>query len=321
MDTTIIEFDIRNKQYHNIPLDQFKVSAEPNKLYWIHCNLSAPNDLAALHEQLNLSEDVLTLCYQNDIMPKLFDSDENLTLQMACLLQNKLVDLEARFTSITMHLTDKFCFTAAKETPSALIEFTHSHQKAIRYAKTPCFIFFLIFDNIINDYANMLFNFELIVDDMDAQIRRANQYTYNDVMNIKQEVMQIKRNIIAARDMLMRLSSRNIAVISEHCRVSLSNLSSNSQMVVHESDSLRDVLNGMLDQIDNALMQKMNETMKVLTAVAAIFLPLTLITGIYGMNFEYIPELSWRYGYFWALGLILTCAIAMLIVFKIKKWF
>ena len=68
-------------------------------------------------------------------------------------------------------------------------------------------------------------------------------------------------------------------------------------------------------------MQKMNESIRILTAFASIFLPLTLITGIYGMNFRRIPELSWTYGYFYALSLIVICAGALLYLFKKMKWF
>ena len=68
-------------------------------------------------------------------------------------------------------------------------------------------------------------------------------------------------------------------------------------------------------------MQKLNQSIKVLTAISMIFLPLTLIAGIYGMNFHWIPELQWRYGYFYALALMITCAGIILIIFKNMKWF
>lgn len=133
--------------------------------------------------------------------------------------------------------------------------------------------------------------------------------------------MKVKRYTIAIREILMRITSRNILVISEQCRTSLYNLSNHCHLIVNEIDSLRDMLNGLLGQIDNQLMQNMNETMKVLTAFAAIFLPLSLITGIYGMNFYWMPELGWKYGYFGALGLIVLCALLLFLIFRKKKWF
>lgn len=321
--STIIEFDILKQTFKEVRTDDLLIDMQDkNKIYWIHCNLSEKQIFKQLATKLRLPEEVVYMCNQEDIMPQVREHDEALTVHIESLVTTEFKSTnEACFSKLIMHLTTRYCFTAANDTLPALKEFMQSYQKAIRYAKTPCFIFFLIFDNVINDYTKILFEFELLTDQMDVRVRSAHHNIYNDVMDIKQEVMKVKRNTIAARDILMRLSGRTFSVISEQCRTSLYNLSNNSHMVVHEADSLRDVLNGLLDQIDNSLMQKMNESMKVLTAVAAIFLPLTLITGIYGMNFRWMPELQWQYGYFFALGLIVLCGAGMLLLFKRMKWF
>lgn len=119
----------------------------------------------------------------------------------------------------------------------------------------------------------------------------------------------------------MRISGKKIEVISELCRKSLIDLYNHSQALTAEADSEREILKGMLDQIDNSIMHRISDTMKVLTAYATIFMPPTLITGIYGMNFHWIPELSWEYGYFYALSLILGSGLTLYLVFKRLKWF
>lgn len=320
-----IEFDLTHRTFKEVPLDELEIDLRnKKKIYWVHSNLNQQDIFKKLVNKLQLPDDVVELCNQEDTMPKLIDNDEAITTQIQGLLSTELSEEhhnETHFANLIIHLTSNFCFTAASEEIPALLEFIKSFSKAIRYAQTPCFILFLIFDNVVNEYARILFNFEVVADQMDLRVRAIHNNIYNEVMEIKQEVMKVKRYTIAAREILMRLSGRKISVISEQCRVSLYNLSNHSHMVVHEADSIRDILNGLLDQIDNTLMQKMSETMKVLTAVAAIFLPLTLITGIYGMNFRWIPELSWKYGYFWALGLIVVCGATMLYIFKKMKWF
>jgi magnesium transporter len=180
---------------------------------------------------------------------------------------------------------------------------------------------FLILDDIINDYSNILFHFERVTDQIDLDVRTSNSDAYSNVMSIKKNVMKIKRFVMAICDFLMRISGRKISVISESCRLSLANLFSHTQMIVNEADAIRDILNGILAQIDNALMTRMNETMRILTAFASIFLPMTLIAGIYGMNFHIMPELEWDYGYYYALGLMLACAGTLLFIFKRFKWF
>jgi magnesium transporter len=80
------------------------------------------------------------------------------------------------------------------------------------------------------------------------------------------------------------------------------------------------MLSGMLDMYLSSVSNRMNEVMKILTIIATIFIPLTFIAGIYGMNFRYMPELDWRLGYFAVIGLMLAIGILMVIFFRRKKW-
>ncbi|MBU1656909.1 MAG: magnesium and cobalt transport protein CorA, partial [Candidatus Omnitrophica bacterium] len=84
--------------------------------------------------------------------------------------------------------------------------------------------------------------------------------------------------------------------------------------------AFRDMAAGLLDIYLSSMSNRMNEIMKVLTMFAAIFIPLTLIAGIYGMNFKYMPELEWHWGYFAVLGLMAAIGSSLLLYFKRKKW-
>jgi len=90
--------------------------------------------------------------------------------------------------------------------------------------------------------------------------------------------------------------------------------------VIDTIESLRDMVSGMLDTYLSSISNRMNEVMKVLTIIATIFIPLTFIAGIYGMNFQYMPELGWRGGYFGVLLVMLIVCVGMGIYFKKKKW-
>lgn len=323
----IVEFDLDKRSTRLLDVAQLMVAGlDTTKLYWIHIDLSQQSVTSSAFKQiaktLQLPEKVMELCHCDDTMPKLFHADETVTLQIQCLISEDIhLNHEEKYSNLIMHLTNLYCFTASEEDVPAVREFAETYDKALKYALTPCFIFFLILDNAVNDYAKILYSFELVVEQMDLKIRAAHQNIYDEVMHVKKELMKIKRYTVAIREILMRLSGRRISVISNQCRSSLYNLFNQSQMVFHESDSVRDMLNGLLDQIDYSLMQKMNETMRVLTAFAAIFLPLSLIAGIYGMNFHYMPELQWKYGYYWALSLIVFIGGVLYCVFKYKKWF
>ena len=86
-------------------------------------------------------------------------------------------------------------------------------------------------------------------------------------------------------------------------------------------ETYRDLLAGMLDIYLSSVSNRMNEVMKVLTVIATIFIPLTFIAGVYGMNFEHMPELRWRHGYALIWGIMLAIGLGMLALFRRKRWF
>ena len=89
---------------------------------------------------------------------------------------------------------------------------------------------------------------------------------------------------------------------------------------MEHSEEVRDMLSGMLDIYLSSISNRMNAVMKVLTIIATMFIPLTFVAGVYGMNFEYMPELKWKYGYIGVWILMLVMAVAMVMYFKKKKW-
>lgn len=318
-----IEFDVKHLSVRQCSLQDLPSDfIDDNKIYWMHCDLNQQSQFEDCLAKLKLSEQVVRAYKEKKPTPILIDTDEALTIKIQCLLSSDLSKTHhARFGDLIIHLTHHFCFTASYQPLHALFELKESAPKAIKFAKTPCFILFLLLDSVVNDYSRILFNYEVVAEKLDVSVHKTHKNNYDHVMGVKQQVMKIKRHTIAIREILMRIAGKKISVISDQCQVSLSNLSNHTHMVVHESDSIRDILNGLLDQIENTLMQRLNETMRVLTAFAAIFLPLTLITGIYGMNFHWMPELDWKYGYFWALSLIILCAVLLLYIFKRRHWF
>lgn len=320
-DTIAIEFDLTHHNMKQVALEELKINTQDKtKVYWIHSNLQQVDVFNQLTNTLKLPEEVTKLCAENNLT-NLIDNDKALTLQIKCLASLELDENnEIKLDNLVLHLTANYCFTASAQPLPVLFDFLNNCSKSIHYAKTSCFILFLFLEGIINDYAKVLFNYEVIAEEFDSLLQTTNENIYKDVAEVKHQTLQIKRYMMAIREILMRITTRNISVVSEECRSSLYNLSNHSHLIIHEVDSIRELLNSLLGQIDNELMQKMSKTMAILTAFASIFLPLNLITGIYGMNFVWIPELHWKYGYFGALGLIIFCALFLYFLFKKKKW-
>lgn len=320
--STAIEFDLSTPAFKKIELDDLVLQeTEPHKVYWIHVNLAAPSDLARIAKKINLPNHILEWCRAENILPKFLEDDDEVSIRIETVTNTEITSPDQEiFDDLVIYLTEHYCFTAARTPLPALLALMDHFPKSLKYAKTSCFILFLIFDEIINDYSKVLLYFEIAAEDFDGSMLQE-ESAYNKVMELKKRLMTTKRNAVAIRHMLMQTSARKISVISDECRTSLEQLFNHMQVVVNEADAIHDLQNGLLDQLHNALIQKMNQTMMVLTAFASIFLPLTFIAGVYGMNFKWMPELQWHYGYFWALGLMSMCGFGLLWIFKRRKWF
>lgn len=316
-----IEFDLQHRSIRRLDSYTYDIDPDPTKIYWIHCDLNDHTAIKTLASKLHLPDYLSTMCVQNDLLPKLIDNSETVTMQVQYLSGDSDPAETISFSNLIIHLTPKFCFTASADATPAILHFIEVHPRSIQYAQSPCFILFLLLDDIINSYSEMLLEFDENSERIDLRIREFHDESYSDLVAEEKKIMKVKRYAAALQDILMRITGRRIEAISEQCQVSLSNLFNHSQMIVREAEAVRDNLKGSLAQIDNALMHRMNSTMKVLTSFAAIFLPLSLIAGIYGMNFEWMPELHWKYGYFMVLGFMGFCAAILIYIFKRNKWF
>lgn len=320
---TIIQFDLNNQQ---------AMECHPNTiqydftryLYWIHVDLKDLKEASSLLNGLGLSLETFNLnpkAESEEFFPFLNETDEAIQFQIRCLAHMGLDHhIEAHYKHLNIYLTHSYCLTLSDGMPVSLATFKNEFKKALRYAESPGFVLFLLLDNAINEYLDILLEFERLSDEIDLDFRHITTSTYRKVIQIKRRVIKVKRYIAIISDMIMRLSGRKIHVISESCRESLMGLLAHCQMVVTEADAIRDAINSSLDSINNALMGRMNETMRILTVYTLLFMPLTLMTGIYGMNFQYMPELGWRYGYAALLIVMACCAGFMVYAFKKRRW-
>lgn len=323
LSTTIVQVDLMNQQASECDVSAIQYDFS-HYLYWIHVDL---NDLAKAQTILNtlgLSVESLSLSAEkvtDEFFPFLQETEEAICFQVRCLTEVTLNSRhDVNYSHLTVYLTDRYCLTLSHGLPVSLATLKAELKTAVRYAETPGFLLFLIFDNVINEYLETLLEFERLSDAIDLDFRHISTSTYQKVILLKRRVIKIKRYIAIISDMMMRLSGRKIHVISNSCRESLVALLTHCQMVMTEADAIRDAINSSLDSINNALMGRMNETMRILTVYTLLFMPLTLITGIYGMNFQHMPELSWRYGYPIVLGVMAVCAALMVYAFKRRRW-
>jgi magnesium transporter len=154
----------------------------------------------------------------------------------------------------------------------------------------------------------------------DKIIAESRPETLQEIHKLKREMILLRRSVWPLREVVNSLERGESPLIKKACRIFLRNVYDHTIHVIDTVETYRDIVSGMHDTYLSSISNKMNEVMKVLTIIATIFIPLTFIAGIYGMNFEFMPELKWHWAYFTVWGVIVFVSVLMVIFFKRKKW-
>lgn len=321
---SIVEIDLDSHRSQLLDFESFKPDwNSKSKIYWVHAYSANPNEdkkLEALAKKLGLEQKFLS---SSLMKPGTHIQEKNDSLFLP--LEFMDFDIKTHDTKTSeyfIYLTHQYCLTMSKEPIRVLDDLLEKYKATIEFVKTPGFLVFLIMDESINDYSETLLEFDTMIDNFDEKIEhKFNKHLYEEIIHLKREMLRFKHNIYKLRDKVTRLVSRKHSVISEACRSSLHDLLSHYLSMIQGVDSEIDFINSSLDSLKHLLTQQMNETMRLLTVFASIMLPVALVPAIYGMNFELMPELHWKYGYYFALGMMLAVGLGVFIFLKKKKWF
>lgn len=140
------------------------------------------------------------------------------------------------------------------------------------------------------------------------------------IQNLKREILRLRRAIFPLREVINRIEKNENNLINHKTITYFRDIYDHLIQVTENIDIYREMIWSLMDMYMTTISNKMNEVMKVLTIMASIFIPLTFIAGVYGMNFNYMPELQFEYGYFVIWGIMIFTFLGMLYYFKRKKW-
>ena len=142
----------------------------------------------------------------------------------------------------------------------------------------------------------------------------------SQIHQLKKQIISMRKSIAPLREAVNRFSKAENALVEAKTLPFVRDLYDHTIQIMDSVDSYRDLLNGLYDLFISEVSFKMNQVMQLLTIVSAIFIPLTFLAGIYGMNFDYIPELTGRYNYFILWGVMIFIFILLVWFFRKKKW-
>ncbi len=183
------------------------------------------------------------------------------------------------------------------------------------------YLAYALVDAIVDHYFIILEEFGEAIEDTETELaQNPTRETLQTIRTMKREMIFLRKSVWPLRELVSGLERGESPLIHDSTGVYLRDVYDHTVQVIDTVESFRDMISGMLDIYLSSISNRMNEVMKVLTIFAAIFIPLTFVVGIYGMNFEYMPELRWHWGYFGVLIVMASVASGMLVYFRRKRW-
>lgn len=183
------------------------------------------------------------------------------------------------------------------------------------------YLFFALIDGIIDNYFVVLESLSDRIEILEAEVyEHPSPETAYKIQRLKKDVLKIRKWVFPVRELVNRLIETENALITRDTKLYLRDALDHSIEINESLQIYREMSMSLLEMYMSNVSNKMNEVMKVLTIMASIFIPLTFLAGIYGMNFEHMPELHWKYSYFVLLAVMIVIFILMLIYFKKKRW-
>ena len=183
------------------------------------------------------------------------------------------------------------------------------------------YLAYSLLDAVVDNYFVILEKFGDKIESIETElIGNPTQETVQRIYQLKREMIFLHNAVWPLREVVSGLGKHESSLIQESTVPYLRDVYDHVIHIIDSVDIYREMLSSMLDMYLSSVSNRLNEVMKVLTAISLIFMPLTFIVGVYGMNFKYMPELEWRYGYFYTLIGMAGIGVAMFLYFKQKKW-
>ena len=292
-------------------------------VHWV--NLLGIHDVP-LVEQLGRGFGLNSLALEDlldtDHRPKAENFGDSLLIVLKILSFEKTGD---RLTSeqVSIALTDK-AVLSIQEQPGDVFDGVRERLRSPRgrhRQRGADYLAYSLIDSVVDSYFPILERLgELLVDIEEELADRPQRATLQRIHALKRDLMIVRKAVWPLREVVSGLEREGSELIDERTIPFLRDLYEHLVQIIDTTEILRDSVSGLLDLYLSSISQRTNEVMKVLTVVATIFIPLTFLVGVYGMNFDYMPELRWRWGYPALWLVMLVCVVGMLIAFWRKKW-
>lgn len=322
---SLAEYDEKNVQMREISsIEEIEPYSDTPQVTWVNvCGLHDTDLLKQIGEKFNIHPLVLEDILNTETRPKIEITDDYLFIALKMLTFNpteKQIDTE----QVSFILGKCFVFSFLEKSDSVFYpikERISNQQGRIRKHKSD-YLFYTLMDIVVDQYFLLLEQIEEHIEILDDEVTTKTEKSHIEkIFNLKNQLLVIRRSVWPLREIFTELIRGESELINPTIEPYLRDLLDHTIQITETIELQREISTGLMETYLSMMSNKMNEVMKVLTVIATIFIPLTFIAGIYGMNFKFMPELGWPWAYFAVWGVMISIGVLMLLYFKRKKWF
>ena len=290
---------------------------------WINVNgLNNITDIERIGKNYNIHQLTLEDIVTTQQRPKLDEFEDYLYIVFKMLYYNNENELQFEHVSLVAGVGFVITFQEADGDVFDDLRERISHGKGRIRGSGSDYLMYAILDAAVDHYLTVIEAFGDQVEDLEDDVFKGepNNSIANSIQIHKREILKIRRAIVPLREVISRLDKTETNIIELKTHNFIRDLYDHIVQVNENIELYREMVWSLMEMYMSIISNKMNEVMKVLTIIATIFIPLTFIAGIYGMNFDNIPELHSQNGYFVLLGVMAIIFMLMLLYFRRKKW-
>jgi magnesium transporter len=297
-----------------------KIHHNPGETLWLDLVAPGPDDFAQLREKFGFHPLALEDASRTHHRPKV-DSYENYYFVVFYCIG---LDDEQHITLTTLYM-----FIAQNYLVTVHAEPIPQIKETLRRWRNPSSplgqdvgsLIYALLDAIVDDYFPVIDSVADRVEALEETIfGNFDPGSLQNIFALKKELLSMRRAVAPERDVVNIMLRRDIKVFDENDVTYLQDVYDHVVRIIDAVDIYRDLLSSALDSYLSVQSNSLNQIVKILTLTSIILMSVTAVAGIYGMNFDYMPELHWRYGYLWALGLMVTIALALIYWFRRIRW-
>jgi magnesium transporter len=296
-------------------------SFQDGKLYWVDLEDPTESEEEILWEIFNFHQLAIEDCIATHQYPKIDDYGEYLYLIVHAVDYSK-TDSAFRTTELDIFLTPQFVVTFHYEPLRTIAERRlRLKEGALPPDRRPAFLLHQILDILVHYYAPAMESFEKRIGNIEEIIiKKPHPRVLDRIFEFKKEVLNLKRILGPQREVINRLGRGEFRLIPAELRAYYRDVFDEISRYNEMAESYRDLIMMALDAYLSSVSNRLNEIMRALTLISTIFLPLTFITGLFGMNFQHVPGAGNWWGFYLTIGASVLIGAGMYLFFKFKKW-